>query len=162
MNLLDHHRRMLAFEVEANRRVAASLRSVPGERQAAPEFGRARGIMAHNQMARRIWLSRLGAVARPDWVMFPDWPLERLEAETAELDRLWAGYLETLRESDLARETHYSSTEGVEYSSTIGDILTHVHNHSSYHRGQVAMLVTVCGGERAATDYIGVTRRKRT
>ncbi len=162
MNLLDHHRVMLAFEREANRRVMESLRLVPegSGGQAKPEFARARGIMAHNQMARRMWLSRLGAVARPDWTMFPDWPLERLEAEMADLDRLWGNYLESLRESELAKQTHYTSTEGVEYISTIAEILTHVHNHSTYHRGQVAMLVTACGGQRAMTDFVGVTRRK--
>jgi uncharacterized damage-inducible protein DinB len=161
MSLLEHHRKMLAFEGEANRRVIASLRTVPADRCAALEMTKARGIFAHNQMARRMWLSRLGVVARPDWVMFPDWPLGRIETEMTELDRLWGSYLETLHQNDLSRAVHYTSTEGVEYISTISEILTHVHNHSTYHRGQIAALVTISGGDRAPTDFIGITRRTR-
>lgn len=159
MNLLDHHRVMLDYEREANRRVAVSLRSVPEAARAAQELAKARGIMAHVQMARRMWLSRLGAIARPEWVMFPDWPLDKLDAEMTDLDRLWGNYLESLREGELANPVRYASTEGVGYVSTIHEILTHVHNHSTYHRGQVAMLVSQVGGQRATTDFIVLTRR---
>lgn len=161
MSLLEHHRKMLAYEDESNRRVVASLRGVPADKQGAAEASKARGILAHNQMARRMWLSRLGAVGRPDWVMFPDWPLERTETEMTELDRLWGNYLETLREGDLARDVHYANSEGKQGILTIGEILTHVHNHSTYHRGQIASLVTAAGGERASTDYVTIYRRAR-
>lgn len=161
MSELEHHRRMLAYEIEANRRVLASMGSVSEERRIAPEFAKARSIMAHNQFARRIWLSRLGSVAKPDWKPFPDWTLDEIQTQMVELDRLWANYLETLREGELSRDTHYSALDGSQFSSSIGEILTHVHNHSTYHRGQIASLITACGGERAATDYIVVTRKPR-
>lgn len=158
---------MLAYESEANRRVLAALRSVPEAKRGqgsagGAEFRRACGILAHGQMARRMWLSRLGAIARPEWVMFPDWPLERLEAEMSELDRLWGNYLETLRAGDLepgARVVHYQSNDGAAWESSIDEILTHVHNHSTYHRGQVALLIAACAGERPVTDFIVMTRR---
>lgn len=160
MSLNAHHKMMLMYEIEAGRRMIASLRTVPENRRGNPEFTKARGIAGHIQMARRIWLSRLGAVAKPDTSsMFPDWPVERIEADAADLDRLWGNFLETLREDDLAKRTHYSSLDGKEFSSTIHEIVSHVHNHSTYHRGQIAMLVTACGGERASTDLIAITRK---
>ncbi|MBL8757275.1 MAG: DinB family protein [Phycisphaerae bacterium] len=159
MNLLDHHRSMLAYEREASRRVLGALVSVPADRRGDPPFVRARGILSHVQLARRMWLSRLGAIAKPEWVMFPDWPLDKLDAEMTDLDRLWANYLEPLREAELSNQVRYASTEGVAYVSTIHEILTHVHNHSTYHRGQVAMLLAQVGGQRAVTDFIALTRR---
>jgi uncharacterized damage-inducible protein DinB len=159
MSLTEHHRKMLAYENQANRAVIASLRTVPSDRTGSAEFNKARGVLAHTQMARRMWLSRLGAIGRPEWIMFPDWSIERIESEMADLDRVWANYLETLREGDLSRSVHYMTTEGKQGILTIGEILTHVPNHSSYHRGQVAMLVTACGGERASTDFVIFYRR---
>ena len=131
MNLLEHHRSMLAYERQVSRRVLDSLATVLSDRRGDPAFARARGILSHVQMARRMWLSRLGAIARPEWVMFPDWPLDKLDAEMTDLDRLWANYLEPLREAELSNRVHYASTEGVAYVSTIHEILTHVHNHST-------------------------------
>lgn len=51
------------------------------------------------------------------------------------------------------------STEGVKYESTVLDILTHVVNHSTYHRGQIASLIAATGTKPAVTDYIALTRR---
>lgn len=159
MSLIAHHLGMLEFERWANAKVIASLRSVPESRRGDAAFAKARGILAHNQMARRMWLSRLGAVEEPTWVMFPDWSIEQIEQEAAALDAAWAAFLKGLDDAGLARPVRYSSTEGKAWESSVAEILTHVHNHSTYHRGQVAMLVTSVGGERAGTDHIGMTRR---
>lgn len=37
----------------------------------------------------------------------------------------------------------YSNIKGEKFTSTLDDILIHVFNHSTYHRGQVALLVTM-------------------
>ena len=39
-------------------------------------------------------------------------------------------------------------------------MILHVHNHSTYHRGQLARLVAECGGTPAITDLISLTRRR--
>jgi uncharacterized damage-inducible protein DinB len=36
----------------------------------------------------------------------------------------------------------------------VEDILTQLFGHSSYHRGQVALLIRDLGGEPAVTDYV--------
>ncbi|MBL8765040.1 MAG: DinB family protein [Phycisphaerae bacterium] len=158
--LLEQARTMAAFEIWANGRALASLGTVAAARRSEGAYARARSILAHNQMARQLWLSRLGAAASPAWVAFPDWPLERIEREAAELDAKWAAFIAGLSEADLAREVRYSGTDGSAYGSTVGDILTHVLNHSTYHRGQVASLAASLGGTPAETDFILFTRRE--
>lgn len=158
--MLTHFRTLLTYEREANARVIASLRSIPEPNRNSDTAKRARGIFGHVQNARHLWLSRLGGCKPRAWVMFPDLPIDALDDDARVLDSLWQNYLAGLSDADLPRDIEYQSTDGSRFRSTIGEILTHVFNHSTYHRGQVAMLVTQSGGERASTDYIAVTRRK--
>lgn len=123
---------------------------------------RAIEIFCHIQAARRLWLSRI----RPDLTgfpsdgVFPVWSLEQVESEAREVDGLWEGFVQDLKPEDLGRVVRYTSTEGVAYASTLSDILTHVVNHSSYHRGQIASLIAKTGVKPAVTDYIALTREK--
>ena len=52
--------------------------------------------------------------------------------------------------------------EKLDNGATLDDILIHVFNHSTYHRGQVARLVTDAGGQRALTDYIAFFRTSQS
>lgn len=151
--------KQLAAETLANDLTLKSLASVPEHGRHSGAFQRASQLLPHNQIARRVWLCRLKG-EKPempkDW--FPSWTPEETRGVCAELDAAWATYLSTITDADLARETQYTSSEGKRYTSLVEDILIHVFNHSTYHRGQIARLVTECGGERAGTDYIAFRR----
>jgi len=157
--MLDHFRTMQAYESWAMARVIAALRSVPAPAKDEAALARARGIFAHIQMARRMWLSRLGAGPKPAWEMFPDWPIDRCEREAGETDRAWEAYLGTLGEASLGERVPYHSLDGTPFTSARGEILSHVYNHSTYHRGQIAMLIKQAGGTPATTDLVAFTRK---
>jgi uncharacterized damage-inducible protein DinB len=89
---------------------------------------------------------------------FPRWNTDRLRFEARDLNRLWESYLHHLPVGALDTELKYSSSDGRAFTSLISDVIAHVFNHSTYHRGQIAMLVTECGGQRAITDFIAITR----
>lgn len=151
--------RLLASEREANRRVIGSIETVPVIKHRDPNYDRARSLIPHNTIARQVWLWRIqGTPYENPTNWFPVWDKETLRAKLHEVDSAWESFLSTLKEADLAREVFYSSSEGQMYSSTVDDILIHVFNHSTYHRGQVARIVHELGGQRASTDYIALTR----
>lgn len=159
--MITHWQQMLAYETWANARTLESLRTVPLEHRETPEFKRAQGLLAHNTIARQVWLWRMNAVsyANPtDW--FPAWDEVSTLASLADVDGQWKAFLSSLSERDLQREFHYSASDGTPYSSTVGDVCAHVFNHSTYHRGQVARIVHELGGQRASTDHIAFTRRQ--
>ena len=160
MSTVAHFKRMLAYETDSTAKAAAAIDSIPADHQSDPAAAKARGILAHLQSARHVWLARLGLIASRPWVMFPDWTTAQTLADAARLDADWASYLMTLQDADLARRIEYKMLDGTPVSSTVGEILTHVFNHSTYHRGQVALLVSQCGGQRAVTDFIAFSRVK--
>ncbi|HYE61862.1 MAG TPA: DinB family protein [Phycisphaerales bacterium] len=152
---VSRYGRLLAYEVEATRRALTSIESVPAEGRRHPGFERAIAVMSHVQLARFVWLARVEG--RPyenpkDW--FPVWTLEQTRLAAQEQDREWAEFLHALSDGDLGTTVGYTSSEGEAKVRVLDDILTHVFNHSTYHRGQVARLVQECGGARAVTDYI--------
>jgi uncharacterized damage-inducible protein DinB len=158
--MLPRLRTLLSYERDATVRVAESLNSVPGEARSRPEYAKALGVFGHVQQATYLWLSRVGGIGPRPFAMFPEWAVEQTVADAAMVHEAWGRFLEGLAEADLARVVAYTSTEGVGYQSTLGEIVTHVFNHATYHRGQIALLVTALGGQRATTDFIAFTRVK--
>jgi uncharacterized damage-inducible protein DinB len=160
MNRISHFRGLQKYETWASGKTIEALRSAAGVSGDRAAFERARGIFAHVQGARHEWFFRLGQIAKRPWVMFPEWSLDECAADAARLDGLWASYLETLTDADLDVEVHYKSNEGKPFTSLRRDILTHVYNHSTYHRGQIAILVKMAGGTPPdTTDFVVSTRR---
>ena len=54
----------------------------------------------------------------------------------------------------LDKRISYETTEGRSHSSSLQDILFHIVNHSTHHRGQIVMELRMQGVEPPALDYI--------
>jgi len=162
MPLIDHFRRMHAFESWASGLAQDSLATIPPARRSDPRADRAARLLPHVQEARRTWLDRVrGEAYDPPADWFPAWSDDATRRAMAAQDQAWERLLSDLTETDLGREITYESSEGKSYASVLADILTHVFNHSTYHRGQVARIVDELGGARAVTDFIAMGRRPR-
>jgi len=52
----------------------------------------------------------------------------------------------------------YINLEEERHQSSVYDIVTHLVNHSTYHRGQIIKLLQIEGLNSVSTDYIDYTR----
>ena len=134
----------------ANARVLEALRAQPD--------AEALRLFAHVLGAEETWISRM----RQRTARQPVWPTLTLsecadlsDANRAELKELLA----ELGDDDLDREVRYRNSAGFEFHDRLGDILTHVAMHGSYHRGQIAKQLRALGTTPPYTDYIAFTRR---
>jgi uncharacterized damage-inducible protein DinB len=57
------------------------------------------------------------------------------------------------------RSISYSNSQGDSFSNIVGDILVHVFNHGTYHRGQIAQLLRGKSIDPPGTDYITFKRQ---
>ena len=160
MDVVRHFARLIEYDVLAGRRVAGAIERAQahleqtGEAHEAAPFVRAVEVCAHVQAARRVWLSRMGRCDGPEDGLFPAWSVEKTLNEAQQMDEAWTGYAGQLSGADLEHEVSYTTTEGVMQVNTVEDIVTHVVNHGSYHRGQIARLIKEAGTEMLATDFI--------
>jgi uncharacterized damage-inducible protein DinB len=153
----DRFRRWFEYERDAHAKVIASLRTVPAANRSSSEYRKAAGLLAHIVTARKVWLGRLGVIPIPTGPLFPNEPavdLDRVAADWEQVSRFWADYLSSLDDMQIERQLEYQSLDAGRFQNRIEDVLAQLFGHSSYHRGQIAMLVRAAGGEPAITDLI--------
>ena len=151
MNLLESLRRQFVYDEWANQEVLSAMRTTGSD-------DRSLQLVAHILSAERLWLERI----RQQPQSSPVWPkanLDQCEAQAAELGRLWNEYFDSIADSDLPNPVSYKNSKGESWTSTVGDILTHVVMHSAYHRGQIASHMREIGRTPAYTDFIHGVRQ---
>jgi len=151
VNLVDSLRRQFVYDEWANQEVLAALRAGGADERSLQ-------LMAHVFSAERLWLERI----RQQPQSSPVWPkadLDQCEAQGAELGKLWREYFDSITDTDLSAAVSYKNSKGELWTSTVGDILTHVVMHSAYHRGQIASHMRENGRPPAYTDFIHGVRK---
>ena len=106
-----------------------------------------------------LWYDRLHQVERRMEV-WPQFSIEECAGKTQEISTLWDSYLESLTSDLLAREIPYVNSKGESWSNRVEDVLHHVIQHSTYHRGQLSLRVRDCGVKPAYVDFIHSVRQK--
>ena len=108
------------------------------------------GTLVHIYQADRIWLSRLQATPRTTLAEPGEtWSLDRLaEAWTDVHSR----YQEWARGTDSQATLHYKNLAGVDHSLPVWQVIFHLVNHASYHRGQITTMLRQLGYSPVATD----------
>ena len=151
--MLEHFRRLFAYDEWANREVLGSLMVV------ANPPARSVKLLAHVVSAERLWLERLQK-QKQTYPVWPDFRLDQCKSEVTELPQLWHQYLKQLKPEKLSLEVAYVNSKGESWNNSIQDILTHTVMHSAYHRGQIAADLRVSGNKPAYTDFIHGVRER--
>jgi uncharacterized damage-inducible protein DinB len=159
----DTFRRFFEYEKDAHAKTLVSLSAVPPEKRATPEFQKAVELMAHIVGARWFWFQRMGATTeRPLKMFVKGFPLADLPARVSEMEGSWGRYLDGLTDADLSRSVEWGPTDGPRFTNTLEEVLTQLFGHSTYHRGQIALLLRQIGCEPPATEFVYFTRKAAT
>lgn len=66
----------------------------------------------------------------------------------------WSDSKTIIQETDLNSDLHYQNSKGENFVNSIRDILFHIANHTTHHRGQIISDFRASGLEPIMTDYI--------
>ena len=111
---------------------------------------RAVKLFNHILNAHQVWNSRIMV----DRHSVGPWDL-RPVSELKEIDRMnYVNSIRILDQSDINCVINYTNSKGDTYTNSVKDILFHIVNHSTYHRGQIATEFKQNGIEPLITDYI--------
>jgi uncharacterized damage-inducible protein DinB len=114
-------------------------------------------LYAHIIGTEETWLARItGNPAR--MAVWPDWPLERVHEMSALVHRELGVLAESVEADGGSRAVDYVNSAGQAFRSRVADMLRHVAQHGSYHRGQIALLLRGDGLVPEPTDYIAFVR----
>lgn len=128
----------------------------------ANSFPSVRDTIVHIYFAEWVWHRRwLGqpAADRPTPDQFPD--LASIRGAWREHETLLRGFVDRLGE-DVNRPFAYRSLAGEPASSPFSQMLQHVVNHASYHRGQVTTMLRQLGVEPPKSQDLIAFYRERS
>jgi len=126
-------------------------------------FGSVRDTVAHIHAAEWIWLARWqgeSPTSLPSADRFPDVHAVRTgwQDHEAKLRAFFAG----LDDVGLARVVHYRLTNGTASASALWQMLQHVVNHATYHRGQVTTMLRQLGATPPKSQDLIAFYRERS
>lgn len=158
-------RELVAYGCWANELMVTAVAGLSEEQfgvSVASSFPSVGATLAHLVGAEWVWLRRwLGEnpTSVPAWVAKPN--LADLKAQLAAVEAERAGFLAGLTDAGLDRLVSYRNMAGQPYAEPLGDLIRHVVNHSTYHRGQMATQLRQLGVKPPTTDLITYLRQRK-
>ncbi|PKA82065.1 putative damage-inducible protein DinB [Ulvibacter sp. MAR_2010_11] len=141
----DFFKDKFQYNFESNKRLIDCIENLP-----AAYTEHAQTLICHILNAHSVWNSRImgKTTSRGVWDNYPIEVLSPLNKEHL------ADSLEILKNKNLNDLIQYTNTKGETYQNTVHDILYHIINHSTYHRGQLMSELKQNGVMPVSTDYI--------
>ena len=159
-------RRLTRYNAWANKEIFDAVAALPGDEATRPRASLFKNMvhtLNHNYVIDRIWQTHLegrehGYTARNT----PDHPqLAELWRLQQEIDRWYIDWSDHLSDAALEEEVAFTLIGGNRGVMTRGEILLHVVNHTSYHRGFVADLFYQIPARPPTTDLPVFLREQR-
>lgn len=107
-------------------------------------------LFSHTLNAHHIWNSRIFGIERRLEV----WQIHNFEKMGQINDECLLNSIQIIEEYDFELAIKYATTKGDPMENTVRNILFHVINHSTYHRGQIAMLMRNHGLNPIPSDFV--------
>ena len=160
-----HFETFAAYNAWANMRLFEAAAALPAgafEAERGAFFGSLSGTLNHILVADRFWLARLEGAENPDYrldsVLAPGLPALRALRERE--DARITSYVAGLGEADFLAPMAYRNTAGQAFSQSRAEILTHLFNHQTHHRGQAHGILSQSGVEPPPLDLIYYCRTR--
>ncbi len=106
-------------------------------------------LFSHTLNAHSYWNNNI--MERPELTSWQEHSVDSYKDINMDTYRSSIFIIENYDPQDIV---NYKNSLGNTYKNTIHDILFHVINHSTYHRGQITMLTRDSGINPVSTDYI--------
>ncbi len=164
LSMKAHFEQFAAYNRWANARLyeaAFALDDADYRRDVRAFFKSMHGTLNHLLLTDRIWLKRLTGTGehpgRLDAILFEERKL--LAMARADEDERLLRYVGSLDEAEFESVVRYATTRGTQFEHKRCDILSHLFNHQTHHRGQAHTIFSICTGrEPPLLDLMGMLR----
>jgi uncharacterized damage-inducible protein DinB len=133
---------------------AEALTQEQAEAFVVSSFPSISATLAHIVGTEWIWLRRWqgdSPTSAPAWAAKP--ALTELKVQLAAVEAERTSFLARLTDAALEGVVSYRAPDGLAFSHPLGQLMRHVVNHSTYHRGQLATLLRQLGHTPPNTDF---------
>ena len=114
-----------------------------------------RDTLAHILAAEWIWLERWHGTSPKSLLDPAEFPtLDSLKTRWSNVEGGYQSFIGTLSDESLEKVIAYTNTRGEVWKYPLGEMIQHVMNHSTYHRGQVTTMLRQLGAEVSPVDLL--------
>lgn len=159
---MEQLRRLIGFNRWAMLRLLDTVAELGPEelcRDMKSSFPSVLDTLVHTYVADWLWLRRWRGEAPTEVPGIEE--LSSLEPLADRWNELWeeqASFLGGLADADAERVVRFKLRSGAEREQRLGELVRHVVNHGTYHRGQVVTLLRQLGRTPLSTDYVQYLR----
>ena len=151
-------RLLLAYNLWANAQMLDMVSALTPEqltRDLSASHQSVHGTLTHILAAEWIWLKRCEG-SSPKALFDPkEFPgLDSLREKWAEVEQDRERLVAAQTDESLGRVVSYTNMRGEQWEYPLGQIMQHVVNHSTYHRGQVIAMLRQLGVAAVMTDFL--------
>ena len=154
-----------AYNLWANKILLEKLAQVSGEilkKEMGSSFGSIYETLVHLMEVESIWWQRLKLqehvqVPAKD----PEENFDELSKQLLALSRQWSEWVLNANEKNITHVFAYQNTKMEYFKQPVYEMLLHLFNHQTFHRGQIITMLRQNGIEKIpATDFIVFSRSK--
>ena len=114
--------------------------------------------LAHTFAADRIWLERIQGNVRSTFISAEDRCLPRLATAWPMVHAQWKQWAAALTDQDFLGKAAYRDMKGNPHETPLWQIVLHLVNHATHHRGQVSGFIRAMGYAPPPLDLIAYYR----
>lgn len=171
MHLKEHVLRMAEYNQWMNEKVYTACKKLTPHQiieNRKAFFGSVLGTLNHLLVADIIWLKRISMAlnsysaleavaeipmpASLDTILYAD--LNTLWSQRERLDWLFLSFTQAVTEEDLLQPINYKNMKGLEFNRKPFNLLMHIFNHQTHHRGQITTLLSQFNVDAGTTDLL--------
>lgn len=119
------------------------------------------GTLVHVFAADRVWLSRVRSEPIASFLTDSDYDLRVLQIDWPLIYAKWNEWAAGLSDETAAGAVAYTDLKGNPHASSAWEIVLHVVNHGTHHRGQVAGFLRSLGHTPPQLDLVRYYREAR-
>jgi uncharacterized damage-inducible protein DinB len=108
-----------------------------------------------------LWLARLKGEPAKTFPTAADYRFTVLQNDWPALHRQWKGWAEGLTDEAAQAEVSYTDVRGAPWRQPLGQLVLHVVNHGTHHRGQVSGFLRTMGHVPPKLDLVNYYRDSR-
>lgn len=151
------------YNVWANQIVIDWLEQITDEQWTMPlvsSFNSVQETVLHIVSAENVWVSRFQHIENPEWLQATfkgskDQHITKWKLVSKNLQ----AFVETVTDATLVAPLEYKRLNGQVFNTPLYQLLAHVFNHSTYHRGQLVTLLRQAGFTNiGSTDLLNFQR----
>jgi len=150
----NHYQNLFEFNDWANSKIISVLEKVNFDDKKTLK------ILSHIISTQDTWLERLKQTPNYSMDIWEVYSLQEINILSKNSYDSWQKFIRKLSNKTIQNNCIYKNSKGKKYSNSYTEIMEHVINHSTYHRGQFNLLLGEQKFDPIAVDYFIFLREK--